>query len=124
VTQKPNALFALRPDGRIDPLGAARGYTTSLALSPDGRRFYYVPEASGSSWKQGTPLISVDTRTGEQTTIVTLNAAAESHLGLTLGGTYDVAVSPSGKRAYIGINAGHDRDDPWGEVVLITVDLE
>lgn len=124
VTQDPARLFALRPDGTIDDLGPARGYTASLALASDGRRFFYVPGAHGNSAKQGTPLIAVDTKTGEQTTVATLNKAAEQKLGLTLGGSYSVAVDPSGDRVYIGLNAGRDPEDPWGEVVLVVVDLE
>ena len=81
------------------------------------------PARTGSSWRQGTPLLSVDTKTGEQTVVAELNDVAEKRLGLTLGGSYDVAVDPSGKRVYIGMNAGRDRDDPWGEVVLVVVEL-
>jgi hypothetical protein len=123
ATQDPNRLFALHRDGRVESLGSARGYTTSLALAPDGDRFFYVPGATGRSWQQGTPLIAVDTKTGEQTVIAELNEPGERTLGLTLGGSYDVAVDPSGERVYVGLNAGPDRDDPWGEVVLVTVDL-
>jgi hypothetical protein len=123
VTQDPDRLFALRADGHIDDLGAAHGYTASLALDPNGERFFYVPGAHGDSWKQGTPLVAVDTKTGAQTTVVALNGLAEEKLGLTLAGSYSVAIDPSGKTVYIGMNAGHDRDEPWGEVVLIVVHL-
>jgi len=124
ATQDPDRLFALHPDGRVDDLGAARGYTTSVALDPDGRRFFYVPGAAGDSWKQGTPLIAVDTKTGNQTTVATLNELAERKLGLTLAGTYSVSVTPSGRAVYIGMNAGPDRKNPWGEIVLIIVHLD
>jgi hypothetical protein len=123
VTHEPDELFAMRSDGTIEDLGRARGYTTSMALHPDGSRFFYVPGASGTSWKHGTPLISVDTQTGEQSTVAELNPLAEDKLGLTLGGSYSVAVDPSRDRVYIGFNAGRDRDDPWGEVVLVVVNL-
>jgi dipeptidyl aminopeptidase/acylaminoacyl peptidase len=123
VTQDPDRLFALRADGQIDDLGPARGYTASVALDPNGQRFFYVPGAHGDSWQQGTPLLAVDTKTGAQTTVVTLNDLAEEKLGLTLAGSYSVAVDPSGTTVYIGMNAGHDRDEPWGEVVLIVVHL-
>jgi hypothetical protein len=124
VTEDPERLFALRPDGHIDDLGAPRGYTASLALSADDRRVFYVPGAHGNSWEQGTPLVALDTATGEQTTVASLNDVAEAKLGLTLGGSYSVAVDPSGTRVYIGFNAGRTRDDPWGEVVLIVVHLD
>ena len=54
-------LFALDPDGNVRSLGKAGGYTTSLALSRDGTRIYYVPGAYGDSADQGTPVFSVDT---------------------------------------------------------------
>jgi hypothetical protein len=123
VTQDPDLLFALHPDGHIDDLGPARGYAASLAIDPNGKRFFYVPGATGNSWKQGAPLVAVDTKTGEQTTVVKLNDLAERKLGLTLAGSYSVAVDPTGARAYIGFNAGRTRADPWGEVVLVVVDL-
>ncbi len=123
VTQSPAQLFALRPDGAIDDLGAATGYTASLALDPDGERFFYVPGAHGDSAELGTPLIAVDTETGEQTTVVELNELVERQLGLTLGGSYSVAVDPSGDRVYVSMNAGIDRGEPWDEVVLVVVDL-
>ena len=124
ATQDPNRLFAFRADGHIDDLGAARGYTASVALDPDGQRFFYVPGAQGDSWEQGTPLVAVDTKTGEQTTVAQLNALAEQKLGLTLNGSYDVSVDRTGSIVYIGMNAGRDRQDPWGEVVLIIVHLK
>ena len=124
VTEQPAELFALRPGGAIDDLGRAEGYTASLALHPDGDRFFYVPGAHGDSAELGgTPLIAVDTETGEHTTVVELNELAEQELGLTLGGSYSVAIDPSGDRVYVSMNAGVDRAEPWGEVVLVVVDL-
>ena len=46
-------------------------------------------------------------------------------LGLRLGGTYGLAVHPSGDRIYIGMNASPSDDDSgFGEVVLLVVDLQ
>ena len=123
VTTDPEELFALRPDGSIRSLGAARGYTTSMALSADGSRLFYVPGAHGNSWKQGTPVISVDTKTGDQEVLVELNDLAEDELGVTLAGSYDIVLDPSGERLYVGLNAGRDGDEPWGEVVLAVITL-
>jgi len=123
TTQNPDRLFAFRPDGRIDDLGPAGGYTASVALHPDGNRFFYAPGAHGDSWEEGTPVVAVDTTTGERSTLVELNALAEKELGLTLGGSYSVSVDPSGERLYVGFNAGTDRKEPWGEVVLVIVHL-
>lgn len=124
VFEDPDEFFALEPSGSLRPLGTARGYTASLALHPDGDRFFYVPEAHGRSWEQGTPLIAVDTQTGEQTVIVELNPLAEDHLGLRLGGSYNVAVDPSGRVVYVGMNAGSvEGDETFGEVALFIVHL-
>ena len=123
ATDEPFTFFALEPDGSIRDLGEARGYTASLALAPDGSRFYYVPDAHGHAHEQNTPLIEVDTETGEQNVIVELNDLVEDEFGLTLGGTYNVALDQDGKTVYIGFNAGEDQDDPWGEIVLVVVHL-
>ncbi len=123
VTEAPDRFFALAPDGGIRSLGEARGYTASLALDPDGSRFFYVPGAHGDAFEQGTPVIEVDTATGRQQVVAELDGLAREHLGLTLGGSYDIAVDPTGKRLYVGLNAGTTRDDPWGEVVLAVVSL-
>ncbi len=123
VTQQPEVLFVLDPDaGTIRPLGPARGYTTSLGLGSDGATVYYVPDAHGGSWQQGTPVVAVDTATGTESVLVELNPAAEERLGLRLGGTYNVAVD--GNTLYLGMNAGlPGQRDTFGRVVLIVVHL-
>lgn len=121
VTQDPAVFFTLDPAGSITTLGEAQGYTTSLGLSVDESEVYYVPDAHGGSWQLGTPLIAVDTATGDQRVVVELNDAAESALGLRLGGTYSVATH--GETIYIGMNAGDPGSDreAFGEVVLFIV---
>lgn len=123
TNRESNRLFALRPDGSIDDLGSAGDYTASLALDPAGERVYWVPGAHGEAWEHGSPLMALDTATGEQTVVAELNELAERELGLTLGGTYDVAVDPSGELVYIGFNAGTDHEDTFGETVLAVVHL-
>lgn len=118
-------LFALRPGGVIESIGPVRGYTASVALDPSGERLYYVPDAHGGSWEHGTPVMSVDTRTGEEEVLVELNPIAEDQLGLRVGGSYDIAIGPRGDRLFVGLNAGvpSDTEDPFGEVVLMIVEL-
>lgn len=124
VTTEPPVFFRLDEDGTITELGPARGYTTSIALSPDGSRFYYVPDAHGGSWDQGTPLIAVDTATGEEEVVVELQPLVGEALGWRLGGTYNVAVDPSGTRIFVGLNAGEiGSGESVGEVVLVVVTL-
>jgi hypothetical protein len=124
VTREPDTLFALRPTGEIDDLGPVRGYVASIALSPDGTRLFYVPDAHGRSWEEGTPLIAVDTGSGEESVVVELNDLAEERLDLRLGGSYSVVMDPGGERVYIGLNAGApETGSTFGQVVLAVVDL-
>ncbi len=124
VTVAPNEFFVMRPDGSIESLGTALEYTASMALAPDGSRFYYMPGAHGNAAEWGSPLIGVDTATGEQTIIVELNEAIVEHFGYTVGGTYNVAVSPDGETIYLGVNGGEaSSEDAFGEVFLIVIEL-
>jgi hypothetical protein len=124
VTRNPEVFFALSPDGTVRTLDEAIGYTTSIALSPDGTTLYSVPEAHGRSWEIGTPLMAVDTTTGEQEVVIELQPLAEEHLGVRLGGTYNVAIDKEGKTIYLGMNTSDTNDDSgFGEVVLIIVTL-
>jgi hypothetical protein len=122
VSTDPYRFFVLRPDGGLEDIGPARGYTASIAVHPDGR-ILYVPGAHGTAWKHGTSVFAVDPETGAEETLVQLNATAQRELGLTLGGTYSVVVDPERDRLFIGFNAGTDPEDPWGEVVLASIEL-
>lgn len=122
VTRDPEFFFALHPDGTVRTLTEARGYTTSVALSPDETLLYSVPRAHGDSWRLGAPLMAMDTATGDQETVIELQPFAEEHLGLRLGGTYNIAMDKLGKTIYIGMNASQIGDDTgFGEVVLMIV---
>ena len=100
ATREPDQLFSFHPDGTVRDLGPAPDYVASLALDPDGSRFFYIPAAHGKAWLAGTPLMSVDTATGESQVVVELNPLAEEHLGLSLGGTYGVVMAV-GDRLYM-----------------------
>ena len=124
VTRDPDVIFALDRDGSVRELSDAGGYTTSIGLSPDGSVLYSVPEAHGDSWKIGAPLIATDTGSGEQETVIELQPLAGEHLGLRLGGTYNVVVDEVGSTVYVGMNASRIPDDSgFGEVVLFVVML-
>ncbi|MEN8237957.1 MAG: hypothetical protein ABFR53_02020, partial [Actinomycetota bacterium] len=125
VSRDPAVFFSIGAEGDITELASAQGYTTSMALAPGGGTFYYVPDAHGAAWKNGTSLIAVDTATGEETVVVELNPLIEPALGLRTGGTYNVLVDPSGERVFVGLNAGDpDTRDTFGEIVLAIVTLE
>ena len=124
VTRDPEVFFALDPDGTVRTLAEALGYTTSVALSPDGTTLYSVPEAHGGAWEIGAPLMAVDTASGEQEIVIELQPLAEENLGMRLGGTYNVAIDKEGRAIYLGMNVSDASDDSgFGEVVLIIVTL-
>lgn len=124
VSRDPAVFFAIDPDGTVTELGLADGYTASMALAPDGEHFYYIPAAHGGAWESGTPLIAVDTATGESEVVVELNPLVEDMFGLRAGGTYNVVVSDDGGTVYVALNSGDPASrDSFGEVVLAIVTL-
>jgi sugar lactone lactonase YvrE len=124
VTRDPEVFFALDPDGTVRTLSKALGYTTSVALSPDGTTLYSVPVAHGGAWEISAPLMAVDTTTGEAEVVIELQPLAEEHLGMRLGGTYNVAFDKERRVIYLGMNASDMSDDSgFGEVVLMIVTL-
>lgn len=124
VTNRTDEFFAIAADGTTRSLGNALDYSSSLALTPDEQAFLYAPGAHGTSSGFGTPLLAVDTVTGEQRTVVELAAMARDRLGLVLGGSFSIAVDPERGVAHVGFNAGPTEDSPWGEVVQVTVELD
>lgn len=124
VTRDPDTFFVMNPDGSIEGLGDSLDYTASMALSPDGSTFYYMPGAHGNSTEWGSPLMSVDTSTGDQRAVIELSDLVESEMGFVMGGTYNVAVSPDGSTVYMGVNVGEaGSDEVFGEVVLLVIEL-
>ncbi len=124
VTTIEDRMVAIGPDGAVRSLGTALAYSTSLALLPDESAFLYVPGAHGDSWELSSPVLAVDVETAEQTVIAELDQLARDRLGLVLGGTYNVVVDGDRGLAHIGFNAGTDQESPWGEVVLVTIELD
>jgi len=122
VSTEPERFFALDPEGGFQDLGPAQEYTASIAVHPDGR-IIYVPDAHGGAWELGTPVVAFDPSNGTEEALVELNETAERELGLTLGGTYSIAVDAERERIFIGFNAGTDPEEPWGEVVLAVIHL-
>lgn len=120
VTTQPERYVALRANGSIEDLGPAEGYTASIALSSTGEELLAVPGAHGGGL--GGRLLAVDLDTGQERLVVDLAPLVQQGLGLALAGSYNLAVDENTGRIYIGFNAGATAEDPWGEVVLVTVD--
>jgi hypothetical protein len=124
VTQKPEELFALRSTGKVDDLGPAQGYTASLALDPTGRHLYYVPGAHGGTDADSSVVVEVDTATHTQRDVVNLGDLLDAKLQLQIGGSYDIAIDPTGRTLYVGLNAGEPGGkNTFGTVVLAVVHL-
>lgn len=124
VTRDPDTFFAMSANGAIDGMGDALGYTASMALSPDASVFYYMPGAHGNSSDWGSPLVAVDTSTGDETIVAELYDIVERSLGYRIGGSYNIAVSPDGATVYIGVNVGEaGTDESFGEVMLLVLEL-
>lgn len=123
VTQDPPVFFEIRESGTIDPIGEARGYTTSIT-SQDGRRFWYIPDAHGGAWEKGTPLIEFDSDSGDDRVVLELNPTVGSELGFRLGGTYNITSSHGGQELYIGLNGAPEAaQESFGEVVFVVVEF-
>ncbi len=125
VTRDPDALFEYSTSGESIDMGELEGYVASIALSPDGETVFYVPGAHGNGPELGgTPLIAVDTASGERTVLARLNDVIEPALGVVAGGSFSVVAAPSGDRIYVGLNGGRSgSDEEFGTVVLAAIDL-
>lgn len=118
-------LFSIAPDGELRSLGDPGGSTTSIAMSPDGSRIFWMPEAHGDAWEIGAPVMSMETATGETNEVVSLLDPFRDQLGLLPGGTYSVVYDQGS--LVIGVNAspvdaGEDAEPGFGTVVLVVVE--
>jgi hypothetical protein len=113
-------LFSISPDGALTDLGDPGGSTTSIAITPDGSRIFWMPEAHGGAWEVGAVVNSMDTATGEITEVTSLLDPFEE-LGLLPGGTYSVVYDDG--RLILGVNASPPDDDSgFGTVVLVVIE--
>jgi hypothetical protein len=121
VSDDESFLFSISPDGTLEEMGEPGGTTTSLAMTPDGTRVFWMPEAHGGAWEVGANVMSMDTATGEITEIVSLLEPFEENLDLLPGGTYSIVYDQG--RLIIGVNASDlDDDSGFGTVVLVVVE--
>jgi hypothetical protein len=110
----------MSPDGELTDLGDPGGSTTSIAMTPDGSRIFWMPEAHGGAWEIGAVVNSMDTATGEITEVTSLLEPFEE-LGLLPGGTYSVVYDEG--RLILGVNASPaDDDSGFGTVVLVVIE--
>ena len=121
MSNREPGFFSIAADGTIEAIGDPQGYTTSLALSPDGRFVYWLPGAHGSSYSSGATVLSYDTQTGQTAEVVSVASVVEEALGLRVGGTYSIVYADD--RLYLGLNASELSDDSgFGNVVFLVVE--
>jgi len=113
-------LFSISPDGGLTDLGDPGGSTTSIAMTPDGSRIFWMPDAHGGAWEIGAVVNSMDTATGEIAEVTSLLDPFEE-LGLLPGGSYSVVYDDG--RLILGVNASPiDDDSGFGTVVLVVIE--
>jgi hypothetical protein len=79
-------------------------YVASLDVDPTGRYLYYVPGAHGGSYRDGSPLVQFDVKTGLKKVIVFLHPFYQEKYGFTPKGSYSTAISAAGDQVYITWN--------------------
>jgi hypothetical protein len=120
VSDDESFLFSISSDGTLEELGEPGGTTTSLAMTPDGDRIFWMPEAHGGAWEVGATVMSMDTASGEITEVVSLLDPFEE-LDLLPGGTYSIVYDEGS--LILGVNASDlDDDSGFGTVVLVVVE--
>jgi hypothetical protein len=114
-------VFSISPDGSLEVLGHPEGPTTSLAMSSDGSKVFWMPEAHGKAWEVDAKVMSLETSTGEMSEVVSLLDPFRDELGLLPGGTYSVVYDDG--RLILGVNASNLEDDSgFGTVVLVVIE--
>jgi len=93
---------------KVEEIGLAavgtQAYIATLDADPTGRYLYYIPGAHGSSDRDGTPIVQFDVKTRQKKVLAFLHPYYQDKYGLTLKGTYSVAVDPRGDTLYVTWN--------------------
>ncbi|MFZ0625534.1 MAG: hypothetical protein WAN34_03470 [Acidimicrobiia bacterium] len=121
VTDEESAIFSFGADHVVEHLGSADGYTASLAMTPDGGRIFWLPDAHGGAWQSGAVVREMDTSTGEVREVASLKGPFDDSLRLLPGGTYSIVYDQG--RLILGVNASTlDDDSGFGTVVLVVIE--
>lgn len=121
VTNEDATVFLLGPDGEVSTMGPAEGYTSSIVVDDDEETIYWMPDAHGSAWEEGAPILQMDIDSGEISTLVELGPIIEEHFGLLAGGTYSIVHASD--RLIIGVNASTPEDGSgFGTVLLVVIE--
>ena len=110
ITHKTSMLFRLKTaDGTVELLGPnwlAGSYTAVCAMSPDEKFVYFLPGSHGGAFKDGTPVVQYDIKSGQRKVLAFLAAACEKELDYVPAGTYGMKMSADGSKIYVNFN-GH-----------------
>jgi hypothetical protein len=124
-------LFKFYPDTEtVTPLGKNWGegyYSTSLALSPDGRYVYYTVDAHGDAYKHGVPVIQYDLETDARKVIAFLGPYFGEKAGYVFGGSYSLTINGDGSELLIvwngGLRDGEGNQKTFGTPALMFIDI-
>lgn len=93
---------------KVKQIGTAavgtQAYVASLDVDPTERYLYYVPGAHGGGYRDGSPLVQYEIKTGKKKVIAFFHPFYQNKYGFTPKGTYSTAVSPEGDKVYITWN--------------------
>ncbi len=82
----------------------SNAYVASIDVDPTGRYLYFTPGAHGGGFRDGSPVVQFDTKTGKKKVIAFLHPYFQQEFGLIPKGTYSTAISPEGDKLYITWN--------------------
>ncbi len=126
-------LFSFDPETRsirdLGPNFLDGDYTATLELSPDGRFLYFAPGSHGSGAQSGTPIVQYEIASGRRKVLAFLNQPLRNRLEYHIGGTYNLAVSPSGDRLFFTFNgaplaaAGSKKQPTFGLPSLVVLHI-
>ena len=89
-------------------IGTARvgenAYVASIDVDPTGRFLYYSPGAHGGGYRDGTPIVQFDIKTGRKKVIAFLHPFYEKKYGFIPKGTYSTALSEDGSLVFVTWN--------------------
>jgi hypothetical protein len=87
-------------------------YTASMDRSPNGRYVYYLPGAHGRGYKDGSPVIQLDTQTGQKKVLAFMFPYFYDKYGYTPGGTFSIKLDDKGERLFVLWNGAFAEYDP------------
>jgi hypothetical protein len=108
---KQGELFTFNPDTeKVEAKGVnwpgLMKYTCSMERSPGGRYLYYVPGAHGMGYKDGTPIVQYDTKTGVKKVLAFLYPYLSEKYGYIASGTFAVKLDSKGENIFCCWNGG------------------